>query len=751
MQGKSGVNPLAAAIQRLLNSCSVPAAILAMVGGSSAHGADSASFFRTLSNPAIAQNYTFKDASRDGQTVLFRNAFGNSYVTTIGGVAHPVIVPANGTRIDQDISGLTPDGSAVYGWSQYQIPNTGNEYRFFRYTLSGPLVEYAPTSASNVSLAGATPTGSAIVGSYDTLFGNTLVHQAFLWRPDSNGFTTISGLEGPGSRATATGISGDGTTVIGNGEQSNTVRAFRYTAGGGTQPLGILGTENTAKLVSRDGAVIGGLYMENSAPNTKSGYAFRWTAAGGMQGLGTLGATTGADSVALTDLKAMNESGNVLVGGSAISNANGTLHAFRWTPANGGTMEDIATPASTRSSIANDVSEDGNVVVGNYLIGAQTDGGFYWSREAGMRSIDDALRAAGVTLATDIVEDARRISADGTVITGMTKAQNGAPGDIYFARVARTSAGIVTEENLVRSLESASQPQRENAASQINLLYNGVGGLPMRNRLDAGQKAYWNTFDAGYSDRGGGEGGFGLGEIGFAAGFDGGLTARMGLSAAYADLHLENQGHLSERGFYLAPDLTTPLADNIFLTLGAALGTGRVDITRGYVSGSALDFSSSSADTLSYGGKIRIDWLDAARFGDTAFTPYLALNYAHLSRAAYDETGGAFPASFTRSDNNITIARLGVDMVHPLEDDVRLLARAEVDYRFEDKAKDTSGTVSGIGAFTLTGSAYQRLWLRGALGGEWDLAGGTATLTLNATTNGAEPNLWLRAGWRKPF
>lgn len=748
MQGKRTARSLAAARERLLSCVGLFAGFAAMSSASSTCAAEASSFFRTLSDPGNPRVYIFKGASRDGKTVYFRNALDRPYVMTIGGVAHWVVTPANGNRIDQDITGLTPDGSAVYGWAQYQISNVANEYRFFRYNLTGTLVEYTPADASNVSVIASDPTGSAITGSYNTLVNGTLVHQAYLWRPDSNVFTMISGLEGLGSTATATGISGDGSTVIGNGERSGAVRAFRYTSGGGTQLLGTLGDSNSAKLVSRDGTVIGGDYTLGAASN---GFAFRWTTAGGMQDIGTLGATVGANNAALTTLKAMNETGSVLVGNSAISNANSIIHAFRWTAANGGTMEDLAAPASSRSSIANDVSEDGNVIIGNYLSKSQADGGFYWTRDGGMRSVDDALRAAGVTLATDIVQEALRISADGTVVTGMTKAANGQLGDIYFAKIARAASGIVTQQNLVHSLETAYQPQVSNAMAEINLLFNGVGGLPMRTLMEAGQGAYWNTLDTGYTDRGRAEGGFGVGEIGFAEGLEGGITARMGLSGAYANLNLENDGHLVTRGFYIAPDLTVPIGETLYLTLGAAFGIGRADITRGYINGSALDFSSGSADLLSYGGKIRIDWLDAATLGETAFTPYAALNYAHVSRSGYGETGGAFPATFGRSDNDMTIARLGVDLVHPLKEDMRLLARAEMDYRFEDQAENTTGTVTGIGAFAVAGTSYQHLWLRGAIGGEWDMGGGTASLTLNATTNGSEPDLWLRASWRKPF
>lgn len=717
------------------------------------YAADPANHLYIRSNPPASRASIFKDASRDGSTVFYENSSGNPYVTTIGGITTEIVLPTDSNRFDKSVLGLSSGGSSVFGWTQYHVPNAADQFRIFRYSLSGTLAEYALVNGSNVSVVGSDETGRAIAGSYNTLLNGVYVRQAFVWRPDSNAFTMISGLEGPGSTATATGISGDGSTVIGHGELAGKKQAFRHTSGGGTQRLVTLERDNVASLVSRDGTVIGGQYNVVSpigAPNAETTHAFRWTSSGGMQGLGTLGATYSQSGEPVTRLNAMNEVGSVLVGSSAISNSGATRHAFRWTSANGGTMEDLGTPSGGLSSEANDVSADGAVIVGQYASASNQSGGFYWTREGGMRSLDDALRAAGVSLAADVTEDARKISADGTVITGLTRA-TGAPRDVYFARLARASSGIITQDDLVRSLQSALQPQLGYETTQINLIYNGVGGMPMRNRLEPGKQAYWNTFDAGFLNRGGAEGGFGLGELGFASGFDGGLTARMALSGAYADLNLANDGHMTTRGFYLVPDFTAALSDELFLTMGAAFGTGQADITRGYLNGSALDFSSGSAETLSYGGKIRFDWLDAFKLGDTAFTPYTAFNYARISRAAYDETGGAFPATFERADNDMTIARVGFDVVHPLTDTARLLLRAEADYRFEDHAEETVGTVSGIGTFSLSGTNYQRVWLRGMLGGEFDIAGGSASLTLNATTQGAEPDLWLRAGWRKPF
>ena len=53
--------------------------------------------------------------------------------------------------------------------------------------------------------------------------------------------------------------------------------------------------------------------------------------------------------------------------------------------------------------------------------------------------------------------------------------------------------------------------------------------------------------------------------------------------------------------------------------------------------------------------------------------------------------------------------------------------------------------------FNLPGRDVKQDWLRAGLGMQGKLAGGAAHVMLNATTQGAVPNVWLAAGWQKAF
>jgi hypothetical protein len=42
-------------------------------------------------------------------------------------------------------------------------------------------------------------------------------------------------------------------------------------------------------------------------------------------------------------------------------------------------------------------------------------------------------------------------------------------------------------------------------------------------------------------------------------------------------------------------------------------------------------------------------------------------------------------------------------------------------------------------------------WVRGGLGAEFAVGGGTASLMVNASTEGGDPSVWLRSGWKVNF
>ena len=109
--------------------------------------------------------------------------------------------------------------------------------------------------------------------------------------PQTASFQALGQMPGvwPAAGTYASGISGDGSTIMGygwvcaNGQpsctSSSTVQAYRWTVAGRYQILGSRGSSDFfgAGAVSNDGSVVAG---EHALPNKFD--AFRWTAAHGM-------------------------------------------------------------------------------------------------------------------------------------------------------------------------------------------------------------------------------------------------------------------------------------------------------------------------------------------------------------------------------------------------------------------------------------------------------------------------------------
>lgn len=164
-------------------------------------------------------------------------------------------------------------------------------------------------------------------------------------------FSVIPTLSG-GLVAIPSGVSGDGTAVVGRSVTANgTNHAFRWTTQGGTQGLGLLPdmTSSYANGISPDGTVIVGI-----ASGSQSGRGFRWSLNGGMVGLDSL------TNWAFASPRAVSAGGSVIVGEASTTNPNGQSAAL-WTAS--GPQAFI--PEGFYYAKGVDVSADGRTVVGN--------------------------------------------------------------------------------------------------------------------------------------------------------------------------------------------------------------------------------------------------------------------------------------------------------------------------------------------------------------------------------------------------
>ncbi|WP_169055402.1 autotransporter domain-containing protein [Rhizobium sp. P44RR-XXIV] len=729
--------------------------------------------------PPNTNGSSFVGLSGDGSSLLV-----NNYDLSAGRWVPYVWRNSEGSALvaTQDVQAraINYDGSVYVGSTM-----SSEVTHAARITASG--MEDLGTLGGTYAVAiGVSDDGSALTGA-SYLTGNAAVH-AFYWSTSTNSLLDIGTLGGIQSLGMA--ISGDGTTVVGQSSlNSGEVHAFRWPVNGQMTDLGVLDGDDSSQAVavSRNGSVVAG-YSSSSEEETSR--VFRWTQAGNMVDIGTLDTGNPNDSKNI-NFGALSRDGNTIVGYVSVSPESGGYYerAYRWHAGNDGVtgaMEQLGTLGG-RYNRAYAVSADGNVIVGQASTASigndnpEKFHGFRWTAATNTITVDDWLRNNGVTLASDVTRTAVAVSSDGSVVAGTTY-----DGKFYYARVkpAETGStdpgstgtgstdtgsagtgstgtgstgtgsggtGIMLVDQFVPTVQSAAILPSNTQLNYANTAMFGAEGSPMRNLLNAGQRSAWGTVDSGYDKSHTADGGFALGEFGLGYGIADGVTGRLAIGGTYTKQDLTGGGDFNFKGFYVSPEVSANIGGNFYVTLGGYYALGKIDIHRGYLNGSSIDFSDGNTDTQTWGGKLRLDWLNAATIADTAITPYIGLSRANTTVDAYTENGGSFPVSYDEMNDHATIARLGADYVHPITENVNLLARTEVAHRFENRSSAASAEIIGLSSVDLPGQNLKQWWVRGGLGTEFAVSGGTASLMVNASTEGGDPRVWLRSGWKVNF
>lgn len=590
-------------------------------------------------------------------------------------------------------------------------------------------------------VSGMSDDGTVLVG---TCTDGAAGDEACVWSADG-GYIRIGSLE-PAGWSRAVGISGDGRVVVGVSEALGFgYDAFRWTQEEGISDLGFVtdgeyhGRQATA--ANLDGSVIVG--RTATATGTE---AFRWTEETGMVALGAL--TPGS---AFNEATAVSDDGRVVIGYGHVSTY---LQAFRWTEETG--MVGLGSLPGGVSTWATAVSGDGSVVVGQSYHGAETDTSydpalvqpFRWTAATGMQTVVDWLNAADVQLAPGyVLSSATDVSADGTTIQGMVETPSGA--DYYFARADADRSGLIVLSDIQPQL-AASVAGMSSTLDSIGLLIHGAHSQPVSRRVDAGQNTAWVAGDWGTNDHGTRDGQIGLAEVGFGHRFDD-LQINVSLGQTWARQDLAQDGRADYETTFLTAEMLYGIQDDLWTTLGIYGAWGEADFKRGYASAGLTDHSKGSPDLTSWGLRARIDWLAAYRAGSIEVSPYLDLSHAQTKRDAYSESTGGFPASFDARTQKATELRLGASLNLPFGAGARVTATAEAVHRFQQSGPATRGTIDGLFHFSLPASGYDQDWLRLGLGVSGKLASGTASISVNASTQGEAPNAWLSASWQHAF
>jgi probable HAF family extracellular repeat protein len=267
----------------------------------------------------------------------------------------------------------------------------------------------------------------------------------------------------PAAGTYASGISGDGSTIMGYGwvcpnggntcTSSDRVKAYRWTVAGKYQILGSSGDSSFfgAGAVSFDGSVIVGEH-----PQPTGFAAFRWTAAQGMKQLplnianavtadgamvaggdnwwktsgqtGIFGPFPGEqDQTAAFGLSGTAQAPVAV--GAAIKGSNAfgpASHAFRWTPAGG--LEDLGVTTGSES-FATAISANGSVIVGEARDASGFWRAFRWTASTGMQDIGTLGGPESAAFA---------VNKDGTVIVGSSLTSGSTGSSHMFRWTAKT-------------------------------------------------------------------------------------------------------------------------------------------------------------------------------------------------------------------------------------------------------------------------------------------------------------------------
>jgi len=208
---------------------------------------------------------------------------------------------------------------------------------------------------------------------------------------------------GLGGFYSPSGVSADGSVIVGTISNGYANEAFRWTQSSGVVGLGFLADDHRGSIatdVSADGSVVvGGSYIRPGSPISP----FRWTQETGMVGLGSYpDGWFGWYDMA----NAVSADGSVIVGG-----VDGpTKNAFRWTQSSG--IVGLGDLAGSSFSSASDVSADGSIIVG-----AANGQAFRWTQESGMVGLGTVPSGGSIGYFLGI-------SADSNVIVGYDRSVN---------------------------------------------------------------------------------------------------------------------------------------------------------------------------------------------------------------------------------------------------------------------------------------------------------------------------------------
>jgi uncharacterized membrane protein len=679
----------------------------------------------SVSLNAISANGDVVVGSNDSKAVVWRN-------NTI--TALPVIIADASVSI-ASANFVSADGTVVVGSVFGNYQETGEYFEFaFRWTDAGTVYLSGLNEGDPTYVSAITPDAATIVGSTR----DSDINKAVYWRG-----TTITDIHPDGMVSSfAEFVSQDGNVIAVQAYDGEEDQAYRWTAANGTVLLGEAYSSRTSAISASGDVFVGEVRSENDSNR----HAFRWTAADGLQDihpdLEDLHPASGLPDAGFLSSSSqfVSRYGTKIFG---YINDDQKNIAFRWTTDG---VIDIGNLGGNITSIRA-IPPDVRVAVGRATTTEDrfTGTGFRWTELDGIQTIEAWLAASGITLGEDIViGSADGVSDDGSVITGYLE------DDEYF--IAKGDSGLITLADLQQSIAGTTAAVSSTRTS-ASLVLNGAHGHPMARRADSGRFLAWAGGDYGQDNHGDRDGHLSVAEAGGGYNFG---PAQLNLAAGRTDSLQDTpfNGDVDHTGTFGIVDVIIPVPSTpLYVTVTGIYQDSKLDIRRGYLNGGLPDRSDADTDGETYGGALRVDWLNACNLLGVDITPFTKFVITRSKIDGYTETGGGFPATYQTQRDTISDLHLGANASYELRKNVRLVATLEGVYRFQDNASSTGVSIPGVtlGFTNIAGEDYKQAWLSGGLGAEYDVGAGTFSLMLNGTTEGAASNLWLASSYQYKF
>jgi probable HAF family extracellular repeat protein len=308
---------------------------------------------------------------------------------TVGLGFLPGVDTSEPRRIASRTTLMSEDGSVVIGQS-----TAGPDGRHvFRWTATSGMVALGPPSDEGVlEITATSRDGAILVGGVQNPFEG----EAVRWT-EAQGMVRLGRLPGH-TQSVAMVVSEDGTVAFGKSISDTASEVVRWTASGMTT-LGRLPGADSCTIDVNSGTPDGKSVVGTCAPAVDGAGSFLWSEATGMISLGAIPGHLGNSAWRVS------RNGAAVIGFSA--NADNHSDSYAWTKSSG--MVSLIPPGHT-SSMAFDLSDDGTTVVGSSTDAAGKTKAFRWTAAAGFVDLPP--------LAGHDAADARKVSADGSVIAG---------------------------------------------------------------------------------------------------------------------------------------------------------------------------------------------------------------------------------------------------------------------------------------------------------------------------------------------